>query len=115
MGWRELNQAQILHGDEHWPSFEGEITLIAPGVSDWILIPDKIQNVSITLSFTAGASGKVQTTTDEVWTVKTGVPIAVDWPFGEVGNNRTEICNPVSGIRAVQIETGTMKVTLRGQ
>lgn len=96
-------------------SWEFEINLSAAGFSEWVIIPEKIKGISVTASFTGGASGKVQTSTDPVAVVKTGSPIAIDWPFGEVDINMSKSCRPVSGMRAVQIGTGTMKLTLRAQ
>lgn len=113
MGWQELKQAQVLSGDAKWPAWEGEIDLSAPGFSDWLLIPDKIQNVSVTITFTLGATGKVQTTTDIVSTIKTGTPLAIDWPFGVVGVDTQKACYPPSGIRIFQIAPGTMNFTIR--
>lgn len=96
-------------------SYEKEIVLTAPGNSDWIIIPERIKFISVTVSFLSGASGKIQTTTDLIDTIKNDSPIAVDWPYGTVSTNQTRVSRPCSGIRFVQIGTGTMKVTMRAQ
>jgi len=115
MGWKEPEQAQILHGDEREPAFEFEINLTTPSESDWLLIPDKIDNISVTVSFTSGATGKIQATTDKVYNVKQGIPVAEDWPLGVIGFTTQETCYPCTAIKAIQITNGTMKVTVRIQ
>ncbi len=110
-----MREAQILHGKGEWPSFEYEILLSAAGESDWVLIPDKIRSISVTLSFTGDASGKIQTTTDGVNTVKNGSPTECDWPFGEVNSISSQVCRPVTAMRAVMSGTGTLKVSMRAQ
>lgn len=111
----KMNASQTGYSIGQDRSFEIEINLTSAGNSEWIIIPEKIRFISVTVSFTGGATGKIQTTTDKVDTIRNGSPIAIDWRFGEVTNNRTEVCKPVSGLRAVQIESGTMKVTIRAQ
>ena len=96
-------------------SYEYEINLDAPGNSDWIIIPERVRHISVTVTFESGATGKIQTTTDRVDTIRNGNPVAIDWPFGIVSTNQTKVCRPCSGIRAVQVGAGTMKVTLRAQ
>ena len=113
MAWKDMQQAQILHGDERWPAFESSIEKDTFGVSEWVLIPDKVQNVSITITFTGGATGTVQTSTDKVDTIKTGVPLAISWPFGVVGVDTQKACYPPSAIRIFQIAAGTMAMTIR--
>ena len=113
MGWQELQQAQILSGDERMPAWEIEVNLSAAGNSDWYLIPDKVDNISVTVSFTGGATGKVQTCTDKVDVIKNGTPVPVDWPFGLVAITTQKACWPPSGIRAVQVGAGTMKLSIR--
>lgn len=102
-------------GDARKVAWEKEIDLAAPGNSDWLLIPDEVQGLSVTLSFSGGGSGKVQTTTDVLNTVKTGSPVTVDWPAGEVSSTTQDFCVPVTAIRLVQINAGTAKMTVRCQ
>jgi hypothetical protein len=115
MGYQNLDVAKINLGDEKKFAWEKQIDLIAPGNSDWLLVPDEVAGLTATLSFTAGGSGKIQTTTDKVDTVKTGSPVAVDWPLGEVSSSTQDFCVPVTAIRAVQINAGTLKMTVRTQ
>lgn len=96
-------------------SWEKEVVLDSAGSSVWVIIPEKTRLISVTVSFAGGAEGKVQTSTDLVDVVKNGFPVAVDWPFGYVSGNRTEVTKVVSAIRAVQRLSGTMTMTLRAQ
>ena len=96
-------------------SWEKTIRLFAPGTSSWLIIPEKIGGITVTISFTDGASGKVQTASDQNLTINAGEEIAVNWPFGVVNNLTAKRLNPVSAVRIVQINPGTMKMTLRAQ
>ena len=96
-------------------AFEIEINLDAPGFSEWVIIPEQIDIISVTVSFTGGATGKMQTTTDLVYTIKTGSPTAEDWPYGEISVSVTKTCKPCSGMRAAMSGSGTMRVTIRAQ
>lgn len=111
----DMNVSQTGYSIGQDRSFEKEIELSAPGNSNWINIPEKIFGISVTISFTGGASGKIQTSTDLIYTIQTGTPVPVDWPFGVVSETISKRCRPVSGMRAVQVAAGTMKVTMRGQ
>jgi hypothetical protein len=115
MGYKEMNVCGENTGDPRKVAWESEINLAAPGNSDWILIPDEVQGLSVTLSFAGGGTGKVQTTTDILNTVKSGSPIVVDWPAGEVGVTTQDFCVPVTAIRLVQVNAGTAKMTARCQ
>ena len=111
----KMNVVPVNNGNQGFTAWEHEISLIAPGNSAWVLIPDQINRIDVTLSFTGGSSGKMQTTTEKIDTIKNGLPIAIDWPFGSIDVSRSESCKPVSAIRAVQEAAGTMKVTIRAQ
>lgn len=95
--------------------WEREIVLDTPGESEWIIIPEQVDIISITVSFTGGATGKIQTTTERVYIVKTGSPLAEDWSYGVVSVSFTKTCKPCSAIRAVMIHSGTMKITIISQ
>jgi len=70
----------------------------------------------VTVSFTGGATGKVQTTTDPLGTVKNGTPDPVDWSIGTVASTTQDSLNgAVTAFRAVQESAGTMKMTARAQ
>ena len=110
-----MNTAQPDYSIGQDRSWEAEINLSAPGNSEWVIIPEKIQKISVTVSFTSGATGKIQTTTAKVNTILNGSPVVIDWPYGVVSTNQSRVCMPVSGMRAVQIGSGTMKMTMRAQ
>ena len=111
----KMNATQTDYSIGQDRSWESELNLSAPGNSEWVIIPEKIQKISVTVSFTGGATGKIQTTTAKVDTILNGSPVVIDWPFGTVSTNQSKVCMPVSGMRAVQIGSGTMKVTMRAQ
>jgi hypothetical protein len=115
MAYKEMDVCGENTGDARKVAWEKEVNLVASGNSDWILVPDEVQGLSVTLSFTGGGSGKMQSTTDKLDTVKNGSPVAVDWPLGEVSSNTQDFCLPVTAIRAVQINAGTLKMTARAQ
>lgn len=96
-------------------AFEIEINLDAPGFSEWIIIPEQVVTIAVTVSFTSGGTGKVQATTDKVYEIKTGTPEGVDWPFGIVDDTFQAACIPPSAIRAEQVGSGSMIMTVRAQ
>lgn len=95
--------------------YEYEVSLAAVANSDWILIPKDIKNIAYVLSVSGGGKGKVQITTDSVYTVKTGSPVAIDWPAGEVSANTSDSSVPVTAVRLAQTFAGTTKLTIRAQ
>lgn len=115
MAWKKMLIAPVEQTINNSVAYEIEENLIAASNSDSILIPGGIQNIAVTISFTGGATGKVQTTTDKINTVKNGSPDWVDWDIGVVGATRQDVSVPVTAIRAVQVTPGTMKMTARVQ
>ncbi len=113
--WGNMDVAPVNTGYQRNVVFQKKITIENPGESKWILIPDQINCVDVTLSFSGGASGKMQTTTDEIIDIKNDNAVPVDWPFGTVEETFQAGCLPVSGIRAVQEGAGIMIVTVRAQ
>jgi hypothetical protein len=116
MSYKEMNVCSENTGDARKVAWEYEVNLVAPGNGDAIIIPDEIIFISTTMSFTAGGSGKVQVTTDPVAVVKSGSGITwVDSWWGEASDTYCDVYFPVTAIRAVQIDAGTMKMTVRAQ
>jgi hypothetical protein len=109
----KMNTAQTFYSIGQDRSWEKEIILNTLGESKWIIIPEKIKVIDVTVSFSGGASGKMQTTTDLVDRIKNGSPVIIDWPFGIVNSNISKSCKPVSAMRAVQASAGIMKITMR--
>ena len=115
MAWQDMDVVPVNTGYQRDVCFQKEITLMEDGTSDWIVIPDQINDISVTISFTGGAAGKVQTTTDSLFVIKNGSPYPVDWPYGVVNYLFKDSCYPVSGMRIIQIGSGTMRMTMRAQ
>jgi hypothetical protein len=111
--YQDMNAAQVDYSIGQDRSWEKQIILKAVSISDWIIIPEKIKIIDVTVSFTGGASGKIQTSTDLVDTVKNGSPVPIDWPFGTVSSDQSRSCKPVTAMRAVQEAAGEMKLTMR--
>ena len=95
--------------------WEYERETVLPGNSDPVLIPTTVQTISVTVSFTSGASGKIQTTTDNISIVEAGSAIFVDWPDGEVSVTTQKSAYPVTAIKIVMVLPGIMKTTIRAQ
>lgn len=110
---QDMNAAQVNYSIGQDRSWEKEIILKSVSNSEWVIIPEKIKIIDVTVSFTGGASGKIQTSTDLVDTVKNGSPVAIDWPFGTVNTDQSKSCKPVTAMRAVQETSGEMKLTMR--
>ena len=119
MAYKELEVAPVKNGGEKGFAFEYAVTLAAISNGDWLIIPDDIKSIAVTLSFTDSAEGKVQTTTDKVETVKLGSPVAVDWTSGVVSATTSDATSPVTALRLSQTSigggSGTVKMTLRAQ
>lgn len=116
MGYKEMNVANVKDGgDVKTKAFEYQETLTGAGNGESVLVPDDIRNIVATVSFTAGAQGYIQATSDNIDTVKTGSPIWVTWGAGQVSVTTQDVAIPPTALRMVQVGTGTMKMTLRGQ
>lgn len=110
-----MNVAQINTGFQRTVAWEANIQLTSAGESDWIIVPDNVDGVQVQVSFTGGGSGKIQATLSPVATIKSGSPVPEDWDFGEVSTTIIESCEPVSALRAVQINAGAMTINMRAQ
>ena len=103
-------------GEQRIFAYEMELSLSSIGNTQWILIPLRVQQITVSLIFTDGARAKVQTTTTPILTVKTGTPTPLDWPHGVVNENCADVCVPVTAVRMVKtVETGTVKIEVRAQ
>lgn len=110
MGYVMPNVAQVNTGRADKVSWEYSKIYNSEGVKDWLIIPDQIQERSILISFSGGASGKIQHTLSLVTDIKDDNAIEEDWPFGIVNKKRSETFRAVRGIRAVMYGTGAMKI-----
>jgi len=114
MGYVEMNVARVKDGGVKRFAFEYEQILSGAGNGDWILIPDDIFDISVTVAPTT-CTAKVQLTTDKISEVKTGTPTAIDWDAGLVGSNSEDVFYPVTAIRLVQAGIGSSKLKVRVQ
>ena len=115
MGYKVMKPAQVQDGGEKGRAFEETSELAAAGNGDWILVPDDIRQLVITVVPTT-ATAKVQTTTDPIAVVKSGTGItAVDWDAGAVSSTTQDVAYPVTALRLVQIGAGTAKMSVRAQ
>ena len=108
-----MTQAKVDKYENNEKAWEYEDSLAAPSNGNTVLVPAGINGISVTLDITAG-SGKIQTTTDLLATVKTGTPVWIDWPLGVVAADTQDWVRPVAAIRQVNA-AGTTKMKLRAQ
>ena len=109
-----MQVAPVNSGTFRSNAFELEQVLDQAENGDWIIVPDGVQSVSVTL-IPSSATAKVQTTTDNVDTVKNGSPDAVDWDYGSVTVLTSDVFWPVTALRLVQESTGSSKLKVRAQ
>ena len=115
MSWVNMDAAPINEGSQSHFAYEKEINLAAGGASANIIVPDEILGIAVTVSFSGGGTGYIETTTDLISKIKAGTAVWVAWDLGTVGVTKQDTCVPVSGIRATQVHAGTMKATFRAQ
>jgi len=116
VGFKDLEVVQVRSGGIKTFAFEFVETLSSSGNGDWLLIPDDMTGISVTVQAGGGATAKVQTTIDPLAVVKSGTGItAVDWDYGEVSSPTQDYALPVTAIRLVQVGAGTSKMTIRCQ
>ena len=96
-------------------AYEQEISLDGVGDSDWILIPEDVNSVAVTLIVAGGGKGKVQATTNNIADVIADNATGVDWDFGEVDTNTQDVGFPPTAIRLVQTFAGTVSLKVRAQ
>jgi hypothetical protein len=110
-------EMQKAKSGEVWNQYAYQYTtnLSASGVTDWISIPASVEEISVTLVPASGTSATVQTTTDTIADVISGVATAVNWSNGVVSSITQDSCEPVTAIRLYQTTAGTSKLTMRAQ
>ena len=113
MAYEEMQVAPT-KGEEKKSAYEKLISLAAAGNSAWVLIPRGISFITYVVSV-AGVTAKVQFTNSLVSTVKSGSPVAIDWPPGDVAVNTSDASRPVTAARLVQTGAGTSKLEVRAQ
>lgn len=98
-------------------AFEYEETLVAIGNGKTILMPDDVSSVVVTATFSAGASGYIEATSDVVQKVKNEDPNLqwIIWDSGTVDITTQDYCIPPTALRMVQVGAGEMTMTMRAQ
>lgn len=103
-------------GEQRIFAYEMELSLSSIGNTQWILVPLRVQQITVSLIFTGGARAKVQTTTSPILTVKEGTPNSLDWPHGVINQNCSDVCVPVTALRLVKtVDSGTVEIEVRAQ
>lgn len=113
--WINMTENNGKSNNGNGVSFETSISLAAAGNSAAVLIPNGVKDIMVTVVPGGGATGKVQTSTDLVYTVKEGSVTWVDWSAGAVAATTTGVCYPVTAIRLVQAGAGTAKLLVKAQ
>jgi hypothetical protein len=98
-------------------AFEYSQSLAAAGDTKYILIPDDIQNISITAQAAgAGTTATVYSSTDLISILKSGSGITwIPWAAGAVTTATASVFAPVTAIKMTQVGTGTSSVSMRCQ
>ena len=96
-------------------AYEQEVSLIGVGNSDWILIPEDVNSIAVSLLVSGGGKGKVQATTNSIADVIADNATGIDWDFGEVSVNTQDVGFPPTAIRLVQTFAGTVSLKVRAQ
>lgn len=102
-------------GGTRLEAFEADIDLSAAGTSDYVLIPSDVNNVTVTVSFTGGAEGYIEATTDKIEKVLVGTAVWITWTQGQVSSDTQDSAYPPTALRAVQVGAGTMHTSVRAQ
>lgn len=100
------------------PAYELKRVLDAPATTEWVLIPDQVNNIAGTITVTGTATAYVESTTSPLVDVVNDTAIPDKWPFTDVtvaNSPATETSRPVTALRGVMIGTGTATFTLRVQ
>ena len=113
MAYEEMQVAPT-KGEEKKSAYEKSLPLAAAGNGAWILIPRGVSVISYVVA-PVGCTVKVQFTNSPVATVKSGSPIAIDWPSGDVAVNTSDASRPVTAARLVQTGAGSSTLEMRAQ
>ena len=105
--------ANQINAEKDEYSFEYSSTLVNAGEGPWVLVPNGVDSVAVTLAVSAG-EGKIQISNDLDSVIRNSIPVSVDWPLGSVVSTVEDVCSPVSAIRQVNI-SGTTTLQMRAQ
>lgn len=116
--WIEMQVVTVTPtGRDRKFAYEIQVDTTGIDTSKWILIPEDISSIAVTISFSSGGRGKVQATTDILSVVKANTNVVTkDWALGVVSRTTQDSVVPVTAIRLKQTsETGSSKLTVRAQ
>lgn len=112
------NPVQVCAGYDNVNAYEEELNLSSESNSHWVMVPEDVSSISVTISFTGGGRGKVQTSTDLFRKVQSGSLeiVPVDWSLGVVEDTIQDQVVPVTALRLVQTSSGgACKLSIRMQ
>lgn len=115
---KNMSNAKAPAGGEAGWGFDHLEELAAAGTSGIIIVPEDVQNLSVTLKVTGDGSTIVYTTTDRLNDVKSDVAglVWVPWSLGAVHDDvKSTTFYPVTAIKMVQTGTGSSRLTIRAQ
>ena len=98
----------------HRQAYESEVSLASVTTSEAIMIPQDVNNVSISIIVGAGGQGFVDVSNDSVYEVKNGTPTWLPNSIALVANTLVNI-EPCTAIRLNQSNAGTVKMCVRAQ
>jgi len=81
-------------------AYEQEVSLAAVGNSDWILIPEDVNSVAVSL-FVSDCEATVEATTDSIRAVLADTAEGLEWDLGRVRGSAQNMAYPVTAVRMV--------------
>ena len=111
--YKQMVVAPTIDGGEREFGFEAYETLAAAGSTPYILIPDDVQNITVTAESTGTIV--VYSTTSPVSMVKADTATWLAWGAGSVSTATGATFNPVTAIYATQSGAGASKFSVRAQ
>ena len=118
MGYVYMKEVPYNTQDAKNYAFELQLEVTAATTTDWVLIPDQIQNIVGTVSVTGAATAYAEVTTSPLADIVNDTAIPDPWPFPDVttaNSPSTQFSRPVAAIRGVMTGTGTATFSLRVQ
>lgn len=100
------------------PAYELKREVDSPTTTEWVIIPDQVNNIVGTISVTGTAVAYAEVTTSPFIDIVNDTAVASKWPFADItvaNSPSTQSSRPVSAIRGVVTGVGTAIFTLRVQ
>lgn len=119
MGYQYMKEVAYNTQDAVNYAFELKLDDVPFGITtDWVIIPDQVNNIVGTVSVADGATAYVESTTSPLADIINDTATAVKWPFTDVtaaNSPATQSSRPVSALRGVVTTAGTANFSLRVQ